>query len=131
MSVEKRLSFPLRLSTLKPATAPQLAVIGNAAQTMHPVAGQGFNVGMRDAWSLADLIVHTPQEKWGNAAMLAQYSKARQRDTKGGILFTDLLVNVFGNEIIGLQAARGLGLGALQLMSPLKNLLVSKMSFGK
>ena len=131
LSVEKRLSFPLRLSTLKPATAPQLAVIGNAAQTMHPVAGQGFNVGMRDAWSLADLIVHTPQEKWGNAAMLAQYSKARQRDTKGGILFTDLLVNVFGNEIIGLQAARGLGLGALQLMSPLKNLLVSKMSFGK
>lgn len=131
LSVEKRMSFPLKLSTLKPATAPHLAVIGNAAQTMHPVAGQGFNVGMRDAWTLADLILNTPQEKWGNEAMLAQYTKARQRDTRGGILFTDLLVNVFGNEIIGLQAARGLGLGALQLMLPLKNILVSKMSFGK
>ena len=131
LSVEKRMSFPLKLSTLKPSTAPHLAVIGNAAQTMHPVAGQGFNVGMRDAWTLADLILNTPQEKWGNEAMLAQYTKARLRDTRGGILFTDLLVNVFGNEIIGLQAARGLGLGALQLMLPLKNILVSKMSFGK
>ena len=99
------MSFPLKLSTLKPSTAPHLAVIGNAAQTMHPVAGQGFNVGMRDAWTLADLILNTPQEKWGNEAMLTQYTKARQRDTRGGILFTDLLVNVFGNEIIGLQAA--------------------------
>ena len=131
LSVEKRMSFPLKLSTLKPSTAPHLAVIGNAAQTMHPVAGQGFNVGMRDAWTLTDLILNTPQEKWGNEAMLAQYTKARLRDTRGGILFTDLLVNVFGNEIIGLQAARGLGLGALQLMLPLKNILVSKMSFGK
>ena len=131
LSVEKRMSFPLKLSTLKPSTAPHLAVIGNAAQTMHPVAGQGFNVGMRDAWTLTDLILNTPQEKWGNEAMLAQYTKARLRDTRGGILFTDLLVNVFGNEIIGLQAARGLGLGALQLMIPLKNILVSKMSFGK
>lgn len=131
LTVEKRISFPLKLSTLKPSTAPHLAVIGNAAQTMHPVAGQGFNVGMRDAWTLADLIIHTPQENWGDAAMLANYSQQRKRDTRGGILFTDLLVNVFGNEIIGLQAARGLGLGALQLMSPLKNMLVSKMSFGQ
>ncbi len=131
LTVEKRLSFPLKLSTLKPATAPHLAVIGNAAQTMHPVAGQGFNVGMRDAWTLADLIASTAPENWGDTAMLTSYSQARKRDTRGGILFTDLLVNVFGNEIIGLQAARGLGLAALQLMSPLKNMLVSKMSFGK
>jgi 2-octaprenyl-6-methoxyphenol hydroxylase len=131
LTVEKRMSFPLKLSTLKPATAPHIAIIGNAAQTMHPVAGQGFNVGMRDAWTLADLIVQTPAQNWGDANMLASYIKARKRDARGGILFTDLLVNVFGNEIIGLQAARGLGLGALQLMSPIKNMLVSKMSFGK
>jgi 2-octaprenyl-6-methoxyphenol hydroxylase len=131
LSVEKRMSFPLKLSTLKPSTAPHLTIIGNAAQTMHPVAGQGFNVGMRDAWTLADLIVNTPVQNYGDATMLANYTQARKRDTRGGILFTDLLVNVFGNEIIGLQAARGLGLGALQLMSPVKNMLVSKMSFGK
>jgi 2-octaprenyl-6-methoxyphenol hydroxylase len=131
LSVEKRLCFPLILSTLKPATAPHLAVIGNAAQTMHPVAGQGFNVGLRDAWTLAGLIVNTPPKNWGDAAMLANYSQARKRDTRGGILFTDLLVNVFGNEIIGLQAIRGAGLGALELLKPAKSFLVNKMSFGK
>jgi 2-octaprenyl-6-methoxyphenol hydroxylase len=131
LSIEKRMSFPLKLSTLKPSTAPHLVVIGNAAQTMHPVAGQGFNVGMRDAWTLANLIVDSTENALGNAAMLTAYSKQRSRDTKGGILFTDLLVNVFGNDIVGLQAIRGAGLGALQLMSPIKNMLVSKMSFGK
>jgi 2-octaprenyl-6-methoxyphenol hydroxylase len=131
LSIEKRLSFPLKLSRLQPSTAPHLAIIGNAAQTMHPVAGQGFNVGMRDAWTLANLIIDTPENALGSEAMLATYSKQRTRDTRGGILFTDLLVNVFGNDLIGLQAARGLGLGALQLMSPVKNMLVSKMSFGK
>jgi 2-octaprenyl-6-methoxyphenol hydroxylase len=131
LSIEKRLSFPLKLSRLQPSTAPHLAIIGNAAQTMHPVAGQGFNVGMRDAWTLANLIIDTPENALGSATMLETYSKQRSRDTRGGILFTDLLVNVFGNDLIGLQEIRGLGLGALQLMSPVKNRLVSKMSFGK
>ena len=130
LSIEKRMSFPLKLSTLKPSTAPHLAVIGNAAQTMHPVAGQGFNVGMRDAWMLADLIVNNI-ENVGDAVMLAQYTQARQRDTRGGILFTDLLVNVFSNDVIGLGAIRGAGLGLLELMKPAKNMLVGKMSFGK
>ncbi|MFM9834811.1 MAG: FAD-dependent monooxygenase, partial [Methylophilaceae bacterium] len=51
LCVEKRMSFPLKLSTLKSSTVPHVVVIGNAAQTMHPVAGQGFNVGLRDAWT--------------------------------------------------------------------------------
>ena len=131
LSVEKRISFPLKLSTLKPSTAPHLAVIGNAAQTMHPVAGQGFNVGMRDAWALADLIIKTPPEALGDARMLAFYKKLRQRDTRGGILFTDLLVNVFSNDVIGLGAIRGVGLGLLELIKPAKKILVGKMSFGK
>jgi len=131
LSVEKRLCFPLKLSTLKPATAPHLAIIGNAAQTMHPVAGQGFNVGLRDARALADLIINTPEIALGASPMLDAYSKQRSRDVKGGVLFTDLLVNTFSNDIIGLQAARGLGLGALQLLKPARSFLVSKMSFGK
>ena len=131
LSVEKRISFPLKLSTLKPSTAPHLAVIGNAAQTMHPVAGQGFNVGMRDAWALANLIINTPPEALGDARMLASYNKLRQRDTRGGILFTDLLVNVFNNDVIGLGAIRGMGLGLLELIKPAKKMLVGKMSFGK
>ncbi len=136
LSVEARISFPLKLSTLKPASVSQLAdhhlaIIGNAAQTMHPVAGQGFNVGLRDAQTLADLIIKTPQAELGNAAMLLDYIKARTRDKRGGLLFTDLLVNVFGNDIAGLRAVRGAGLGALELITPLKSMLVGKMSFGK
>ena len=131
LSIEKRISFPLKLSTLKPSTALHLAVIGNAAQTMHPVAGQGFNVGMRDAWALADLIINTPHQDLGGAQMLSAYNKLRQRDTRGGILFTDLLVNVFSNDLIGLGAIRGVGLGLLELIKPAKKILVGKMSFGK
>ena len=131
LSVEKRISFPLKLSTLKPSTAPHLAVIGNAAQTMHPVAGQGFNVGIRDAWALANLIINTPPDALGDARMLASYNKLRQRDTRGGILFTDLLVNVFSNDVIALGAIRGVGLGLLELIKPAKKILVGKMSFGK
>ena len=63
--------------------------------------------------------------------MLEAYSGLRSRDTRGGILFTDLLVNIFGNDIVGLQAIRGAGLGALELLKPAKNFLVGKMSFGK
>ena len=131
LSIEKRMSFPLKLSTLKPSTAPHMVIIGNAAQTMHPVAGQGFNVGLRDAWTLADLITNTPQARWGDAQMLNIYSQQRIRDTRGGILFTDLLVNIFSNDTIGLSSLRGAGLGTLELLKPVKNILVSKMSFGK
>ena len=131
LSIEKRMSFPLKLSTLKPSTAPHLVIIGNAAQTMHPVAGQGFNVGLRDAWTLADLIIDSPATGLGSPSMLKFYGKLRSRDTRGGILFTDLLVNVFSNNTIGLSAIRGAGLGALELLKPVKNMLVSKMSFGK
>ena len=98
---------------------------------MHPVAGQGFNVGMRDAWTLADLIINTPQTDLGGTSMLATYNKLRSRDTRGSILFTDLLVNVFSNDVIGLGAIRGAGLGLLELIKPAKNMLVGKMSFGK
>jgi 2-octaprenyl-6-methoxyphenol hydroxylase len=131
LSIEKRMSFPLKLSALKPSTAPHLAIIGNAAQTMHPVAGQGFNVGMRDAWILADLIINTPVSALGSAEMLSNYSQRRKRDTRGGLLFTDLLVNVFSNDLIGVASLRGAGLGMLDLFKPAKNFLVGKMSFGK
>ena len=96
-----------------------------------PVAGQGFNVGIRDAWTLADLIIHTPANALGSEAMLKQYSQQRKRDTRGGLLFTDLLVNVFSNDLIGVGALRGAGLGLLDVFKPAKHLLVERMSFGK
>ena len=131
LTVDKRLSFPLKLSTLKPSAVAHLAIIGNAAQTMHPVAGQGFNVGLRDARTLADLIISSESADLGKATMLENYVKERRRDTRGGLLFTDLLVNVFSNDVLGLAGLRGAGLGVLQLMQPIKNSVVSKMSFGR
>jgi len=130
LQVGKRMRFPLRLAYLNPVTAPHLVVIGNAAQTMHPVAGQGFNVGLRDAWTLADMIEETPSPAWGEAAMLHRYQQARRTDTRGGIFFTDFLVNVFSNEIAGLSALRAGGLGLLDIAGPIKRRLVGKMSFG-
>jgi 2-octaprenyl-6-methoxyphenol hydroxylase len=130
LHVGKRMNFPLKLTYLDPVTAPNLVVIGNAAQTMHPVAGQGFNVGLRDAWELADTIAATPRAVWGEAAMLRAYEQARKPDTRGGIFFTDFLVNLFSNEIVGLSKLRAAGLGLLDIAAPVKSRLIGKMSFG-
>ncbi|MES2579964.1 MAG: FAD-dependent monooxygenase [Pseudomonadota bacterium] len=131
LSIEKRISFPLKLSRLKSTTNSHLVIIGNAAQTMHPVAGQGFNVGLRDAQTLADMVVNTPEAQWGKAEMLQSYSTLRSRDTRGGLMFTDVLVNLFSNDVVGLSGMRGFGLGALELLQPAKNVLIGKMSYGK
>lgn len=130
-SAAKRISFPLKMSKLQQAHTPHLVVIGNAAQTMHPVAGQGFNVGLRDAESLAHHILAATPEQLGSLDMLQQYQESRTRDTKGGLLFTDFLVNTFTNDLLGVPGLRSTGLGLLDVLKPVKKQLVRKMSFGK
>lgn len=130
LAVEKRITFPLKLSYLNPVTAPHLVVIGNAAQTMHPVAGQGFNVGLRDAYELAQQVAQTSPDAWGQPAMMRAYQADRKTDTKRGLMFTDFLVNLFSNDIIGVSGLRGASLGILDLLKPIKARLVGKMSFG-
>lgn len=131
LSVQKRMSFPLIRSELAVNNTPHLVVIGNSAQTMHPVAGQGFNVGLRDAESLVKQLVCSEISDWGGQQMLTAYATTRKRDTKGGLLFTDFLVNTFSNDIVGLSGVRSVGLGLLDVVKPAKNILVSKMSYGK
>lgn len=131
LSVGKRMTFPLKLSKLVETDFQHLVVIGNAAQTMHPVAGQGFNVGMRDAESLAKMILATPPARLGDANMLSEYQKTRVKDTRNGLMFTDFLVNIFSNDLVGLNTLRGLGLGLFDLLKPAKKFLVRKMSYGK
>lgn len=130
LSVEKRMTFPLKLSQLQASDTPHLVVVGNAAQTMHPVAGQGFNVGLRDAEVLARHIANAP-DHMGSSEMLAEYRSSRKTDTKHGLLFTDFLVNIFSNDILGVSALRSAGIGMFDLVKPVKRFLVSKMSFGK
>lgn len=130
LSVGKRMTFPLRLSQLQETDTPHLVVVGNAAQTMHPVAGQGFNVGLRDAEVLARHISKA-DDALGSSEMLAAYRTDRKTDTKNGLLFTDFLVNIFSNDIPVISALRSAGIGMFDLVKPVKRLLVSKMSFGK
>lgn len=131
LTVEKRMTFPLKLSQLQEVNTPHLVVIGNAAQTMHPVAGQGFNVGLRDAEVLAQQILNTAAGGIGTKEMLAAYRASRKTDTKNGLLFTDFLVNIFSNDILGFAKLRSTGLGLFDIVKPVKRHLVRKMSFGK
>jgi len=125
-----RKTFPLRLAWTGNEAGDRVVRIGNAAQTLHPVAGQGFNIGLRDAWELASLCGDTPASEIGNAAMLAAYARGRRADVLGGLGFTDFLVRTFSNDIGLLQHARGLGLLALEALPPLKTFVARRMMFG-
>lgn len=125
-----RATFPLRLVKLRPVVGPHLAVIGNAAQTLHPVAGQGFNLGLRDAWQLALMARETPANQMGSETMLQQYQAKRRLDTGGGIFFTDFLVRTFSNDLPGWGPLRGAGLALLDLCTPARHFVARKMSFG-
>ena len=125
-----RKAFPLKLAYVGSEAADRVVRIGNAAQTLHPVAGQGFNIGLRDAWELAALCGDTPIDEIGSAAMLAVYARGRRVDVLGGVGFTDFLVRVFSNDIGPLRHARGLGLLALEVLPPLKSFVARRMMFG-
>ena len=125
-----RKTFPLKLAYVGSEAADRVVRIGNAAQTLHPVAGQGFNIGLRDAWELAALCGDTPADEIGSAAMLAAYARGRRADVLGGVGFTDFLVRVFSNDIPPLRHARGLGLMALEVLPPLKRFVARRMIFG-
>ena len=130
VAVTPRKRFPLKLSFIGTQAHAGVVRIGNAAQTLHPVSGQGFNIGMRDAWELAALCGDTPAETRGNAAMLRTYTQSRRMDVLGGMGFTDFLVRAFSNDFAPLRQARGLGLLALEIVPPLKHFVARRMIFG-
>ena len=125
-----RKTFPLRLAYVGSEAADHVVRIGNAAQTLHPVAGQGFNIGLRDAWELASLCGDTGSGEIGGAAMLRDYARGRRVDVIGGVGFTDFLVRVFSNDVAPLRHVRGLGLLALEVLPPLKAFVARRMMFG-
>jgi len=125
-----RKTFPLRLAYIGSEAADHVVRIGNAAQTLHPVAGQGFNIGLRDAWELASLCGDKATSEIGSATMLRDYARGRRADVIGGVGFTDFLVRVFSNDVAPLRHARGLGLLALEVLPPLKAFVARRMMFG-
>ena len=126
----QRAAFPLMLKIASSAGAPRVMRIGNAAQTLHPVAGQGLNLGLRDAWELAAGLVRSAPRDIGSSAACAAYRASRRLDRGGGIGFTDLLVRGYSNDLAPLRAARGLALTALGCTPPARDFLVRRMAFG-
>jgi 2-octaprenyl-6-methoxyphenol hydroxylase len=125
-----RAGFPLALREAQARGVPRLALLGNAAHTLHPVAGQGFNLGLRDAWELAELLLRCRGADPGSEELLARFRARRRLDTEGGVLFTDSLVRLFSNDLPVLSAARGAALTALDLLPPAKRFLGRRMIFG-
>jgi 2-octaprenyl-6-methoxyphenol hydroxylase len=125
-----RSSFPLALKVAENRTEPRVVAVGNAAQTLHPVAGQGLNLGLRDAWELAETVRGRDRSDIGTEAHLRAYAARRRIDRGGGVRFTDSLVRLFSNDIAPLKLARGLGLMALGAAPPIKEFVVRRMTFG-
>jgi len=130
LSVGARTCFPLRLRRVPQTALPHAILVGNAAQTLHPVAGQGFNMGLRDAWDLAQEIMRRQPETLGSEAMLSAYRRARQLDRNAGIRFTDGLVRLFSNDLPGLRAGRAAMLSLLDCVPPAKKFVARRMMFG-
>lgn len=129
-STGPRASFPLSLRRADVQPAPRVIAIGNAAQTLHPVAGQGLNLGLRDAWELARMLLEVAKEEVGAQALLARYARSRRFDRYAGMGFTDFLVRMFSNSVPPLALARGAGLALLDILPPARHFLARRMIFG-
>jgi 2-octaprenyl-6-methoxyphenol hydroxylase len=129
-AVAGRASFPLKLRTVNTPTALRTVIVGNAAQALHPIAGQGLNLGLRDAASLAAAIASTASERIGDAGMLSAYRESRRRDAARGVAFTDFLVGAFADSRRIPTWSRGLALAALDLFPPARRALASRMIHG-
>ena len=131
LAVHSRGQFPLKLDYRGTRAGPHVVRIGNASQTLHPVAGQGFNLGLRDAWELAQSCLEVGPDMIGSSTQLARYTAGRRRDALPGIGFTDFLVRTFSTTNPVAHHLRGLGLMALQMLPPARHFVARRMLFGK
>ena len=131
LKVGRRVPYPLSLTQSDRTSAPRCVIIGNAAQGLHPVAGMGFNLGLRDVASLAELIADSARSGAdpGSAKLLSEYDAWRSADRGGVIAFTDGLVRMFSNPLSSVARLRNLGLLAFDLLPPAKSAL-SRLSTG-
>ena len=117
-------SFPLRLLKLAQIIKPRLALIGDAAHNVHPLAGQGVNLGFRDARQLAQILLQRgAQPDCGHLQLLRRYQRSRQEDIVSMQMTTDMLKKLFNNSNPLLRSARNFGLATTNRIAPLKKLL--------
>ncbi|MFJ5981462.1 2-octaprenyl-6-methoxyphenyl hydroxylase [Enterobacter cancerogenus] len=124
----KRAVYPLSLTTASQCISHRVALVGNAAQTLHPIAGQGFNLGLRDVMSLAESLTQawSEQKDVGGYAVLSHYQNRRRADKEATIGVTDGLVHLFANRWGPLVAGRNLGLMAMELFIPARDVLAQR-----
>ena len=128
LAVESRAVQPLVLRVRSTRVGPRAVYIGNAAQTLHPVAGQGLNLGLRDAWDLATAWLEAADP--GDPAVLARYGSSRRLDAAATIRMTDMLAGAFVGSSRVLRAARGAAMTALDVLPGPRRFLARRMIFG-
>jgi len=127
---EDRRTFPLSLEFAGTVVGSRTVLLGNAAQALHPVAGQGFNLGVRDAYELAQVLHDTPRDRLGATGSLSTYARRRLADRWSGIALTHGLLGVFGSDAALLRWPRGLALTLLDSLPPLKRIFTRAMLYG-
>ncbi|NDJ56458.1 2-octaprenyl-6-methoxyphenyl hydroxylase [Enterobacteriaceae bacterium 4M9] len=123
-----RSAYPLALTRASRCVTHRLALVGNAAQTLHPIAGQGFNLGMRDVMTLAETLAHSWRQSQdiGTWPVLAAWHARRRPDRAATIGVTDGLVQVFANRWAPLVAGRNVGLMAMEYLTPARDALARR-----
>jgi len=132
VGVGPRQSYELGLWRAERHVGERLAVVGNAAQALHPIAGQGFNLGLRDAASLAEVLADARAEgeaDVGAAAALQAYAAWRDQDQRRIVAFTDGLVRLFSSPLGALRTLRSVGLLAFDALPPAKGAM-ARLSVG-
>jgi len=125
-ATSSRACFPLELSLSRAYTAPRVALIGNAAHTVHPVAGQGMNLGLRDVRVLTDALRgELGHRDAGQPIVLQAYAEGRRLDVAAVAGFTESMVNVFGIGVPGARQIRGQGLNVMQRWPALRDMLLN------
>jgi 2-octaprenyl-6-methoxyphenol hydroxylase len=130
--IGRRNSYPLALTRAGETVSGRVVLIGNAAQALHPVAGQGFNLGLRDAATLAEMLVSAAANSdfaLTAAELLEKFAEWRAEDRKGVTRFTDSLVKLFGSDTPGVGLVRNFGLLLFDL-SPAAKRALSRVSWG-
>ncbi|MGV3491056.1 MAG: FAD-dependent monooxygenase [Devosia sp.] len=127
---EKLQSFPLRLQVAKSFVADRLALIGDAAHVIHPVAGQGLNLGLKDVAALAQVAIEALRlgQDPGAADALERYQRCRRFDTALMVAVTDGMVRLFSNDTAPIRAIRDFGMGVVDRLPPVKDFLISRAS---